>query len=146
MTVLPNKMKEVDRAKKAILAAMAEGATVEQACKAAGKSVKSYEHYRRSDPAFKSLADRTRLGSLEKNFAEESAKGLDFVTWRKKYLHQDTFAHQKNLIDVIEGRDPSWFHSSMKYEKGIADNRILINIPPTTPSRLRSRWTMSPTR
>jgi hypothetical protein len=109
---------------------MAEGMTVEAAVKTAGKSIKSYEYYRRVDPTFKSLADRTRLGSVEKNWAEESALGLDFVTWRQKYLRSKTFGHQKNLIDVIEGREPSWLHPSMKYEKGIADNRILLNIPP----------------
>jgi hypothetical protein len=109
---------------------MAEGMTVEEACKLAGKSIKSYEYYRKSDDAFRSLADRTRLGSIEKNFADTAALGLDFVTWRKRYLKQETFPHQKNLIDVIEGRDPSWLHPSMKYEKGIGDNRILLNIPP----------------
>jgi hypothetical protein len=109
---------------------MAEGMTVEEACKLAGKSIKSYEYYRKSDDAFRSLADRTRLGSIEKNFADTAALGLDFVTWREKYLKSKTFPHQKNLIDVIEGRDPSWLHPSMKYEKGIGDNRILLNIPP----------------
>jgi hypothetical protein len=130
MTVTPNKTKESDRAKRVILQCMAEGMTVEAAVKTAGKSIKSYEYYRRVDPTFKSLADRTRLGSVEKNWAEESALGLDFVTWRQKYLRSKTFGHQKNLIDVIEGREPSWLHPSMKYEKGIADNRILLNIPP----------------
>lgn len=126
----PNQSKGADKAKKIILQCMAEGMTVEQSCKAAGKSVKSYEYYRRSDPAFKNLADRTRLGSLEKNWADETAKDLDFVTWRLKYLKSQTFGHQKNLIDVIEGREPSWFHPSMRYEKGTSDNRILVNIPP----------------
>jgi len=109
---------------------MAEGNTVELSCRAAGKSIKTYEYYRRSDPAFRNLADRTRLGSIEKNFTEETAKGLDFRTWRSKYLKQETFPHQLNFIDVIEAREPSWFHPAMKYEKGAADNRILINIPP----------------
>ncbi len=134
MQVTPNKTKEADKAKKIILQMMAQGETVETACKAAGKSIKTYEYYRRSDAAFKNLADRTRLGAIEKNFADTTALDLDFVTWRKKYLHQETFGHQKNLIDVIEGREPSWFHPAMKYEKGLAENRILLNIPPTTPS------------
>jgi len=126
----PRQKQDSEKAKKVILSAIAEGMTVEQACQVAGRTLKSYEYYRRTDPVFKSLADRTRLGALEKNFAEASAKELDFPTWRKKYLHQETFGHQKNLIDVIEGREPTWFHPSMKYEKGLADNRILINIPP----------------
>ena len=133
MEKLPPNLKqkaESERAKKVILAAIADGLTVEQAAKAAGKTLKSYEYYRKTDPVFKNLADRTRLGAVEKNFADATALDLDFVTWRQKYLKSQTFAHQKNLVDVIEGRDPSWYHTSMKYEKGTADNRILINIPP----------------
>ena len=126
----PRQKQDSEKAKKVILSAIAEGLTVEQACQVAGRTLKSYEYYRRTDPVFKSLADRTRLGALNKNFTEETAKDLDFPTWRKKYLHQETFGHQRNLIDVIEGRELSWFHPSMKYEKGLADNRILINIPP----------------
>ena len=121
---------ESERAKKVILAAIADGLTVDQACKSAGKTLKSYEYYRKTDPVFKSLADRTRLGAVEKNFADATALDLDFFTWRKKYLRHETFDHQKNLVDAIEGRDPSWLHPSMKYEKGSANNRILINIPP----------------
>ena len=130
MTNLPNNSKNADKAKKVILQCLADGMTVEQSVKVAGRTIKAYEYYRRTDPVFKGLADRSRLGAVEKNFADASALGLDFPTWRKKYLKQDTFGHQLNLIDVIEGREPSWFHPSMKYEKGIASNRILINIPP----------------
>jgi len=46
MTVTPNKTKESDKAKKIILQCMADGMTVESACKVAGKSIKSYEYYR----------------------------------------------------------------------------------------------------
>ena len=117
MGATPKQKQESEKAKKVILQSLAEGMTVEQACKSAGRTLKSYEYYRAKDPVFRSLADRTRLGSVEKNFTEETAKGLDFVTWRSKYLKQETFPHQKNLVDVIEGREPGWFHSSMKYER-----------------------------
>jgi len=130
MSNLPNNSKNADKAKKVILQCLADGMTVEASVKVAGKSIKAYEYYRRTDAVFKQLADRTRLGAVEKNWADETALGLDFVTWRSKYLKSQTFDHQKNLIDVIEGRDPSWHHPAMKYEKGTADNRILINIPP----------------
>jgi hypothetical protein len=109
---------------------MAEGMTVEAACQAAGKSVKTYEYYRRSDLNFKNLADRTRLGAVNKKFADADVMDIDFPTWRSRFLKQQTFPHQQNLVDVIEGREPGWFHPSMKYEKGTASNRILINIPP----------------
>jgi hypothetical protein len=119
-----------DLAKRVILQCLAEGMTVEQACGVAGKSPKTWEYYRRSDPHFKSLADRTRLGAVSKKFTEADAQDLDFVSFRKRFLHSETFPHQKNLIDVIEGQDPSWLHPSMRFERGTANNRILINIPP----------------
>ena len=103
---------------------------VEDGCKAAGKSLKTYEYYRRSDKVFADRMDRTRLGLRGQSFIEEQTKDLDFAGFRQKFLKSKTFPHQQNLIDVIEGRDPSWLHPSMKYEKGLADNRILINIPP----------------
>ena len=118
-----------DIAKRIILTCVAEGMTVEEACKSAGKSIKSYEYYRRTDRAFADKADRTRLGLRDKVFASTDVMDLDFISFRERFLHSQTFPHQKNLVDVIQGREPSWLHPSMKYEKGQA-SRILLNIPP----------------
>ena len=118
-----------DIAKRIILTCVAEGMTVEEACKSAGKSIKSYEYYRRTDKVFADKADRTRLGLRDKVFASTDVMDLDFISFRERFLHSQTFPHQKNLIDVIQGREPSWLHPSMKYEKG-QDSRILLNIPP----------------
>ena len=118
-----------DIAKRIILTCVAEGMTVEEACKSAGKSIKSYEYYRRTDRAFADKADRTRLGLRDKVFASTDVMDLDFISFRERFLHSQTFSHQKNLVDVIQGREPSWLHPAMKYEKG-QDSRILINIPP----------------
>ena len=118
-----------DIAKRIILTCVAEGMTVEEACKSAGKSIKSYEYYRRTDRAFADKADRTRLGLRDKVFASTDVMDLDFISFRERFLHSQTFPHQKNLVDVIQGREPSWLHPAMKYEKGQA-SRILLNIPP----------------
>ena len=119
-----------DIAKRIILGAVAEGMTVEAATTSAGKSIKTYEYYRRSDKIFADKIDRTRLGLKDKSFASSDVHDLTFAEFRQKYLHSRTFPHQQNLIDVIEGREPGWLHPSMKYEKGLANNRILLNIPP----------------
>ena len=119
-----------DIAKRIILTCVAEGVTVEKACGEAGKTLKTYEYYRRSDKAFADRVDRTRLGLRTKVFASGDVHDIDFVEFRQRFLHSQTFPHQTNLVDVIEGRDPSWLHPSMKYEKGPANNRILLNIPP----------------
>jgi hypothetical protein len=122
--------KSSDIAKRLILSGVAEGLTIEAATAAAGKSYKTYEYYRRTDKVFADKMDRTRLGLKDKNFASSDVHDLTFAEFRSRYLHSRTFAHQQNLIDVIEGREPSWLHPSMKYEPGLASNRILVNIPP----------------
>jgi hypothetical protein len=122
--------KSSDIAKRLILSGVAEGLTIEAATAASGKSYKTYEYYRRTDKVFADKMDRTRLGLKDKNFASSDVHDLTFAEFRQRYLHSQTFAHQQNLIDVIEGREPGWLHPSMKYEPGLASNRILVNIPP----------------
>jgi hypothetical protein len=122
--------KSSDIAKRLILSGVAEGLTIEAATAASGKSYKTYEYYRRTDKVFADKMDRTRLGLKDKNFASSDVHDLTFAEFRHRYLHSRTFPHQQNLIDVIEGREPGWLHHSMKYEKGLANNRILLNIPP----------------
>ena len=119
-----------DIAKRIILGCVAEGMTVEQGCASAGKSIKTYEYYRRTDKVFADKMDRTRLGLRDKSFASSDVHDLTFAEFRQRFLHNATFPHQQNLVDVIEGRDPSWLHPNMKYEKGLNNNRILLNIPP----------------
>ena len=119
-----------DIAKRIILGCVAEGMTIEAACASAGKSIKTYEYYRRTDKIFTDKVDRTRLGLKDKQFQDGDVHDLTFAEFRQKFLHSQTFPHQQNLVDMIEGREPSWLHPSMKYEKGLANNRILVNIPP----------------
>jgi hypothetical protein len=119
-----------DIAKRIILGCVAEGMTIEQACASAGKSIKTYEYYRRTDKVFCDKIDRTRLGLKDKSFASGDVHDLTFAEFREKFLHSKTFPHQQNLVDMIEGREPGWLHPSMKYEPGLASNRILLNIPP----------------
>lgn len=119
-----------DIAKRVILNCVAQGMTIEQACTSAGKSMKTYEYYRRTDKVFSDKVDRTRLGLKDKSFASADVHDITFAEFRERFLFQKTFPHQANIVDVIEGREPGWLHPSMKWEPGIADNRILINIPP----------------
>ena len=119
-----------DIAKRIILRCVAEGKTIELACGEAGKSMKTYDYYRRTDKQFADKIDRTRLGLKDKQFASGDVHDLTFAEFRQRFLHSRTFPHQQNLVDVIEGRQPSWLHPSMKFEPGLASDRVLINIPP----------------
>jgi len=122
--------KSSDIAKRIILKCISESLTVEQACGEAGKSLKSYEYYRSTDRTWADMVDRTRLGLKDKIFASGDVHDIGFVEFRQRFLHSRTFPHQQNIVDVIEGREPSWLHPSMKFEPGLAANRVLINIPP----------------
>ena len=119
-----------DIGKRIILKSVAEGMTVEMACGSAGKSLKTYEYYRRTDKVFADKMDRTRLGLRDKMFIEKDLSEITFAEFRDKFLKNKTFPHQQNLVDMIEVGKPSWLHPSMKYEPGLANNRILLNIPP----------------
>lgn len=119
-----------DIGKRIILKCVAEAMTVEQACASAGKSLKTYEYYRRTDKVFADKMDRTRLGLRDKMFMEKDLSEITFAEFRDKFLKNKTFPHQQNLVDMIETGKPSWLHPSMKYEPGVANNRILLNIPP----------------
>lgn len=89
---------------------------------------KSYEYWRRVDPAFKIRVDQARQ---LRNRGDDVVRGerLPFAEWRKKYLHQDTFWHQHQWIDVLEGNEPRDLHPAQIYEPANR-NRLLVNVPP----------------
>jgi hypothetical protein len=85
-----------------------------------------------TDPAFaKDLEIARTAGSdlMKVTLGSENGKNIDFATFSKEFLGNEVFPHQQDWIDVLEGREPSWLHPAMSYEKG-NKNRILINVPP----------------
>lgn len=97
---------------------------------AVSRGERSYEYWLKSDLDFKSQVGEIRRAREDGDLPTVRAgKNLTFAEFRRRYLQSETYAHQQNMIDVIEGREPSWLHPSMKYEPG-DQNLILINIPP----------------
>lgn len=85
-----------------------------------------------TDPVFAKDLEiaRTKGADLMKvTLGSENGKNIDFATFSKEFLGNEVFPHQQDWIDVLEGREPSWLHPAMSYEKG-NKNRILINVPP----------------
>jgi hypothetical protein len=85
-----------------------------------------------TDPMFaKNLEIARTAGSdlMKVTLGSENGKNIDFATFSKEFLGNEVFPHQQDWIDVLEGREPSWLHPAMSYEKG-NKNRILINVPP----------------
>jgi len=85
-----------------------------------------------TDPRFaKDLETARTIGAdlMNVTLGGGDGKNIDFATFSKEFLGNEVFPHQQDWIDVLEGREPSWLHPEMSYEKA-SPNRILINVPP----------------
>ena len=100
-------------AKKRLVALIQDGVTVEDACRAVGKSVKSYEYYRSSDPQFKEAIDLSRVIQKRKGVVSDDDANISFEEFRLKYLNSQTFDHQRNITSLLEEGEPAWLHGNM---------------------------------
>lgn len=92
---------------------------------ATGRHPRTYEAWRKADSEFRDAIDLVR--ARRSNGVDRPE--LSFAEFRRDYLGSQTFGHQLNMVDVIEGRDPSWLHPAMTYERKSAQH-VLINVPP----------------
>lgn len=125
----PGRSRSADDAKQMIIELIEKGHTVEASCKTAGKSVKTYEYYRATDPKFKESIELIRARQQRDGADLGELANISFQDFRKQFLQSETFAHQLNLADLLESRPPRWLHPSMVYEEG-EPQYCLINIPP----------------
>lgn len=119
-----------EQAKESFLKAIKDGASVEDACKAATRSRKWYENVRSQDRQFAADVDaaRERRTRAAVDGKDPALYDLTFAEWRLKFLGRETYPHMQNLVDVLEGRDPSWLHPAMTWEPASRD-RVVMNIP-----------------
>jgi hypothetical protein len=116
--------------KASLVTSIQNGHTVEEACRLVGKSMQTYEYYRRTDKEFKDKIDNIR-NATNKSLAEDlNQKQIPFAEFRQRYLGSKTFPHQQNIVDLIDEVQPSWLHPGMVYEKGDNPDYILVNMPP----------------
>ncbi|MEW1547541.1 hypothetical protein [Streptomyces tsukubensis] len=114
--------------KQIILASVRMGQTIQEGCRQAGRSRKTYEYYRKSDPDFRDLIDRALQARTEG--AEAARKEVpDFPTFCEQYLGTKLFHHHLQWYDLLEGREPRGLHPAQRYEPGDPDS-IVINTPP----------------
>ena len=116
-------------AKERLVKYITDGLTIEDACRAVNKSVKTYEYYRASDPQFRDAIDLARVIQKRKGVIADEDKNISFEEFRLKYLNSQTFDHQRNVISVLENGEPAWLHHNMIYEPGFK-NYVLVNMPP----------------
>lgn len=118
-----------EAAQENLILLVADGYTIQAACDKVGRIYKTYELWRREDPKFKARVDQARAMKLTLRKDRKRGAHMDFAEFRKAYLNTETFLHQQQWIDVLEGREPRDLHPKQTYVKGVP-SRILINTPP----------------
>jgi hypothetical protein len=118
---------DVDAVKQEFLRRFQDGMNINQALEVVGRNRSTYERWRREDPDFLTSVERIR--SLEKLSGPRERQWMPFPEFSEKYLGAKVFPHMMNVVDLIEGRDPSWTHPSMVFEKGERD-LVMVNMPP----------------
>ena len=126
----------LETAQELALQAYANGATVEKAMGAVGRSYRTWESWRRNYPDFARRADeirearkRPKAESVGGGVAVPVSRNISFEDFRKEYLNQDTYRHHRAWIDVIEGRDYTPLPGET-FVVGKSRKRVLINTPP----------------
>jgi len=117
-----------DAIKQQLLDFLKQGYSVQKACDSVGRSVKTYEYYRKTDPAFATAIDRLR-SMVARGEMGSTTEVPPFPEFSEKYLGTQVFLHQRHWIDLLEGREPTEVHPSITHEKGSGD-LIIINTPP----------------
>ena len=118
-------------AKAKVLALVAEGHSPHKAMELCGKKPDTVRIWMLRDKKFAS-----DLVEAKEDAKNKSVKALGiakdeiaFPQFSEIFLDQRVFPHHLDWIDLLEGREPSWLHPSMKYEPG-QQSRLLINVPP----------------
>lgn len=106
-----------------------QGSSIAAALKVVGRSRSWYEEQRRKDKDWALFMDRVRSASTDPDARQQEAG--EFTDFAGRYLNRKIWPHQANMVDLLEGREPSQLHSSMVYEPGAAGHRrLLVNVPP----------------
>lgn len=117
-----------DAVKKQLLDFLFQGYSVQKACDGVGRTVKSYEYYRKTDSEFASAIDRIRsMAARGELGGSESVP--EFEVFCEKFLGTQIFEHQRHWVDLLEGRELSGVHPSVVFEPGASD-LMIVNTPP----------------
>lgn len=114
------------QAKSMVLTYLAEGMTAEAAMKEVGRTRKAYENWRRDDPEFVAAVERLRVAMRT---GESPREWMPFGEFSEKYFGARVFPHMQNVVDVLEGREPSWQPQGITWDKGEQD-LVIVNMPP----------------
>lgn len=118
-----------DAVKKQVIDFLMQGYSTQKAMDAVGRSIKTYEYYRKTDPDFALAIDKIRSMTARGEMGGPTQEVPPFPDFSLKYLGTEVFTHQKHWIDLLEGRVPQDVHPAITYEPGASD-LIIVNTPP----------------
>ena len=114
-------------AQRRFLKALGDGLSVRRALEEIGRSTSTYEQWRRESDEFRDAVSRIRV----MNQSGKHARGefMEFPEFSERFLGAHVFPHMQNVVDLIEGREPSWVHAAMTWQPGDRD-LVMVNMPP----------------
>jgi hypothetical protein len=118
-----------DAIKRQIIDFLMQGYSVQKAMDAVGRSVKTYEYYRKVDSEFSIAVDKVRSMTARGEIGNARGEVPPFPQFSEQYLKTRVFKHQQHWIDLLEDRQPTDVHDSITYEKG-AQDLLIVNTPP----------------
>lgn len=118
-----------DAVKKQVIDFLMQGYSTQKAMDAVGRSIKTYEYYRKTDPDFALAIDKIRSMTARGEMGGPTQEVPPFPDFSLKYLGTEVFTHQRHWIDLLEGRVPQDVHPAITYEPGASD-LIIVNTPP----------------
>jgi hypothetical protein len=113
--------------KQRFLKEISAGSTVKDALAKVGRHQTAYERWRRDDPEF--LSAVTRIRNMQQLGESQRGEEMSFPEFSEKYLGAHVFPHMQNVVDLIEGNEPSWRHPAMTWLPGERD-LVMVNMPP----------------
>ena len=117
-------------AKAKVLEFVKQGLDLQDAISRADRKPDVMKDWRKDDQFMRALDKARSEGEKTLSIVTGDAKfKIGFEEFSKEFLDSPIFPHHRSWIDVLEGREPSYIHSSMVYEPASA-KRLLLNVPP----------------
>jgi hypothetical protein len=118
-------------AKAKVIALVSEGWAPHKAMAEVGKQPDTIRIWMMRDKQFAADLTQAKEDAKERSLTALgiAREDISFPQFSEMFLEQKVFPHHQDWIDLLEGREPSWLHQSMIYEKG-DPNRLLVNVPP----------------
>jgi hypothetical protein len=124
-------VKGLAASKEQVLNAVRAGISIPAAMALVNKKADTIRQWMNRDPIFAADLEAAKEEGQKQSFDAMGVEkeSMPFKDFSKAFLDQTVFPHHQDWVDLLEGREPSWLHPSMKYEPG-ESNRLLVNVPP----------------